>query len=188
MGILSWITMCNILNTFWTQLALITNSWDCIPQMSSSTKAIVMILRSFLLLQTSIKVVFLLKLTLRLSSIEFVFCLGWLHKTIFHWGYLLWLPSFIWMAIHWSCLPLKNLPFQINWGHLSSSRVEIRLPRTAPRDFGPSEMRALPLAAGINVGGHYKWHFFLLFSPLSRLIANSPRRVCRRDPKFCMGS
>ena len=25
--------------------------------------------------------------------------------------------------------------------------------------FGPSEVRALPLAAGINVGGHYKWHF-----------------------------
>ena len=25
--------------------------------------------------------------------------------------------------------------------------------------FGPSGVRALPLAAGINVGGHYKWHF-----------------------------
>ena len=32
--------------------------------------------------------------------------------------------------------------------------------------IGPSGVRALPLAAGINVGGHYKWHFFLL-SPLS---------------------
>ena len=30
------------------------------------------------------------------------------------------------------------------------------------RYFGPSGVRALPLAAGINVGGHYKWHFFLL--------------------------
>ena len=29
-------------------------------------------------------------------------------------------------------------------------------------DFGPSGVSALPLAAGINVGGHYKWHFFLL--------------------------
>ena len=28
--------------------------------------------------------------------------------------------------------------------------------------IGPSGVRALPLAAGINVGGHYKWHFFLL--------------------------
>ena len=36
--------------------------------------------------------------------------------------------------------------------------------------IGPSGVRALPLAAGINVGGHYKWHFFLLFSPGSLLI------------------
>ena len=27
--------------------------------------------------------------------------------------------------------------------------------------IGPSGVRALPLAAGINVGGHYKWYFFL---------------------------
>ena len=32
---------------------------------------------------------------------------------------------------------------------------------------GPSGVRALPLAAGINVGGHYKWHFFLSLSSLS---------------------
>ena len=32
--------------------------------------------------------------------------------------------------------------------------------------FGPSGVRALPLAAGINVGGHYKWHFFLFLSSL----------------------
>jgi hypothetical protein len=36
--------------------------------------------------------------------------------------------------------------------------------------FGPSGVRALPLAAGINVGGHYKWHFFSLFLPGSLLI------------------
>jgi hypothetical protein len=39
--------------------------------------------------------------------------------------------------------------------------------------IGPSGVRALPLAAGINVGRHYKWHFFLslsLFSPDSLLI------------------
>jgi hypothetical protein len=30
--------------------------------------------------------------------------------------------------------------------------------------IGPSGVRALPLAAGINVGGHYKWHFFSLSS------------------------
>jgi hypothetical protein len=27
---------------------------------------------------------------------------------------------------------------------------------------GPSGVRALPLSAGINIGGHYKWHYFLL--------------------------
>ena len=26
-------------------------------------------------------------------------------------------------------------------------------------DFGPSGVRALPLAPGRNVGGHYTWHF-----------------------------
>jgi hypothetical protein len=38
-------------------------------------------------------------------------------------------------------------------------------------NFGLSGVRALPLAAGINVGGHNKWHFFLLlFLPGSLLI------------------
>jgi hypothetical protein len=36
--------------------------------------------------------------------------------------------------------------------------------------FGPSGVHALPLAAGINVGGHYKWHFF---SPLSLFLPGS---------------
>ena len=55
--------------------------------------------------------------------------------------------------------------------------------------IGPSGLRALPLAAGINVGGHYKWLFFLFLSLLSlQLIANSPRRGCRRNSNFCMGS
>jgi hypothetical protein len=55
--------------------------------------------------------------------------------------------------------------------------------------IGPSGVRALPLAAGINVGGHYKGHFLL--SPLSsffRLIANSPRRGYCRVSNFCMGN
>ena len=29
---------------------------------------------------------------------------------------------------------------------------------------GPSGVRALPLAAGINVGGHSNWHYFSLLS------------------------
>jgi hypothetical protein len=41
-----------------------------------------------------------------------------------------------------------------------------------------SGVRALHLAAGINVGGHYKWHFFLSLSSLFRHIAMSPRRGC----------
>jgi hypothetical protein len=28
----------------------------------------------------------------------------------------------------------------------------------------PSGVPALPLAAGINIGGHYKWHFSLFLS------------------------
>ena len=54
------------------------------------------------------------------------------------------------------------------------------LPLTAGRNvgghykwhFGPSGVRALPLAAGINVGGHYKWHFFLFLSSLFLLPAH----------------
>ena len=29
--------------------------------------------------------------------------------------------------------------------------------------IGPSGVRVLPLTAGMNVGGHYKWHFFSFF-------------------------
>jgi hypothetical protein len=53
-------------------------------------------------------------------------------------------------------------------------------------DFGLSGVHALPLAAGINVGGHYKWHFFLLSLSFFRLIANYHRRGCRRVSNFCM--
>jgi hypothetical protein len=35
---------------------------------------------------------------------------------------------------------------------------------------GPSGVRALPLAAGIKVGGHYKWHFFLSLSSSGSLL------------------
>ena len=37
-------------------------------------------------------------------------------------------------------------------------------------NVGPSGVRALPLAAGINVGGHYKWHFFLSLSSSGSLL------------------
>jgi hypothetical protein len=41
--------------------------------------------------------------------------------------------------------------------------------------IGPSRVCALPLAAGINVGGHYKWHFFLFF--LSSSLLSLPEGV-----------
>ena len=45
-------------------------------------------------------------------------------------------------------------------------------------DIGPSGVRALPLAAGINVGGHYKWHFFLFLSfSLSSSLLNLPEGI-----------
>ena len=37
-------------------------------------------------------------------------------------------------------------------------------------DFGPSGVRALPLAAGINVGGHSTWHYFSSFFFLRSLL------------------
>jgi hypothetical protein len=62
---------------------------------------------------------------------------------------------------------LKNFLFyKKEWVTASSNGLE-------RFEIGPSRVRALPLAAGINVGGHYKWHFFLFslsFSPGSLLI------------------
>jgi hypothetical protein len=45
--------------------------------------------------------------------------------------------------------------------------------------IGSRRVHALPLAACINVGGHYKWHFFLFlsFSPLSSSLLNLPEGV-----------
>ena len=54
--------------------------------------------------------------------------------------------------------------------------------------FGLSGVRALPLAAGINVGGHYKREFFSLSFSLSGLIAKSHRRGCCRVLQFSVGS
>ena len=43
--------------------------------------------------------------------------------------------------------------------HISPLKVADML----PFNFGPSRVGALLLAAGINVGGHYEWHFFSFF-------------------------
>jgi hypothetical protein len=45
--------------------------------------------------------------------------------------------------------------------HMSLFVVKIVQSSYSYSQIGPSGVRALPLAAGINVGGHYKWHFFL---------------------------
>ena len=62
-------------------------------------------------------------------------------------------------------------------------------------DVGPSGVRALPLAAGKNEGGHYFRYFStssLLFFFSSSLLLGTAiqnhRRVCRRNSNFQMGS
>ena len=68
-------------------------------------------------------------------------------------------------------LPTETYASLIVW----TPYLHVGLVRWPPELYvGPSGVRALPLAAGINVGGHYKWHFFLLLLFLSffRLIAN----------------
>jgi hypothetical protein len=57
-------------------------------------------------------------------------------------------------------------------------------PHILPQNWW-SRVLALPLAAGRNIGGHYKWHFSPFFiSSLFRLIVNSAIRGCRRVLKF----
>ena len=61
-----------------------------------------------------------------------------------------------------SCLSIKTNGTETLG--LVSSRSRLGL--TPILIIGPSGVRALPLAAGINVDGHYKWHFFLLLLSL----------------------
>ena len=52
--------------------------------------------------------------------------------------------------------------------------------------IGPSGVRALPLAAGRNEGGHYFWYYS--FSSFGGTIIQNNRKGSRRVPKFCMAS
>ena len=54
--------------------------------------------------------------------------------------------------------------------------------------FGPSGVRALPLAAGINEGGHYFRYFSTFLVVVVTTAIQNHRRGCRRVPKSCMGS
>ena len=58
--------------------------------------------------------------------------------------------------------------------------------------FGPSRVRALPLAAGTNEGGHYFRYIFPLLVLLVLLLVvttviQNHRRGCRIVSNFCMG-
>jgi hypothetical protein len=83
----------------------------------------------------------------------------------------------IWRFLYSMCtglsgtvMTLKRLSYR-----LTIAKYSFRMGSTfskCPSDFnhhqviGPSGVRALPLAAVINVGGHYTWHFFLSLSLL----------------------
>jgi hypothetical protein len=57
--------------------------------------------------------------------------------------------------------------FYVSMGAEIGSNPVSRSPISISGHFGLSGVHALPLAAGRNVGGHYKWHFFLSLSLLS---------------------
>ena len=57
--------------------------------------------------------------------------------------------------------------------------------------YGPSGVRALPLAARRNEGGHYFMYMFLFscsYSSGGGTVIQNTRRGCCMVPKFCMGS
>ena len=67
----------------------------------------------------------------------------------------------------------KNCLLSIFLSALSSKSCSLHLLLStlayASSPIGPSAVRALPLAAGINVGGHSTWNYFSLFS-LSKVL------------------
>ena len=54
--------------------------------------------------------------------------------------------------------------------------------------IGSSGVRALPLAAGRNEGGHYFRYFSSSSSSVGGTVIQNPRRGCRRVSNLCMGS
>ena len=75
---------------------------------------------------------------------------------------------------------------------LTHIHVLTRVPETLncliSADFGPSEVRALPLAAGRSEGGHYFMYFSALLLLLLGTVVQNPRMDCHRVSNFCMGS
>jgi hypothetical protein len=63
---------------------------------------------------------------------------------------------------------MSNVTYKVSKNR--RSHVTLRL------KIGASGVHALPLAAGINIGGHYKWHFFLFsITSLNRTITSLNR-------------
>ena len=90
---------------------------------------------------------------------------------------------------------LSALPCQYNtqlWSPIVTLHQTFHL--GLGQTIGPSGVRALPLAAGINVGGHYKWHFFLSSSSLSLsfFLSSGPLLILPEGVvigiQICMGS
>ena len=63
-------------------------------------------------------------------------------------------------AVEWVDIRYEHGHFA-SANHILSSLIIL----SSTKDIDPSGVRMLPLAAGINIVGHYKWHFFLF--PLS---------------------
>ena len=85
------------------------------------------------------------------------------------------------MQVTWSILTPEGDIFQ-------NSQKVYRLGCPILIKIGPSGVHALPLAAGINVGGHSTWHYFSFSLLSSKVLTQNPRKVCRRVSNFCMGS
>ena len=89
-------------------------------------------------------------------------------------------------AGEWVLYPLFKVTR--NYCHvLHSARVSLLL--GVWLNFGPSEVRALPLALQRKRSVHYFWHYFSFFFLLSFWVTYfSPARGCTTVLKFCMGS
>ena len=74
-----------------------------------------------------------------------------------------------------------------NVGHWSTLNLEANTVTKIRSYFGPSGVRALPLAAGINEGGHYFSYFSTSFLGVGTAVIQNHRRGCRRVSNFCIG-
>ena len=81
----------------------------------------------------------------------------------------------IFQSLNCGISPLVNIHSDLK-SVLVIEELDIFYP-LAECDIGPSRMRALPLAAGINVGGHYFRHIIPLFVSLVTTVVKIPQGV-----------